>query len=71
MRLAFQALEEAEELRRQAVAKVAHQRDQELAAERERKERLARAEARNREDERVRKAEEHRLQVGILVAGQS
>lgn len=50
-------------MRRQAAAKVAHQRDLELAEEKERKEKLSRADARNREEERVRKAEEHRLQV--------
>ncbi len=50
-------------MRRQAVAKAAHQREQELAEERERREKLAKADARNREEERVRKAEEHRLQV--------
>ena len=50
-------------MRRQALAKAAHQREQELADERARKEKLARADARNREEERVRKAEEHRLQV--------
>lgn len=59
----LQALEDAEEVRRQALAKAAHQREQELADERARKEKLARADARNREEERVRKAEEHRLQV--------
>lgn len=52
-------------MRRQALAKAAHQREQELADERARKEKLARADARNREEERVRKAEEHRLQVGL------
>lgn len=60
-----QALEEAEEVRRQALAKAAHRRDQELAEERERKEKLSRVDARNREEERARKAEEHRLQVMI------
>lgn len=50
-------------MRRQALSKAAHQREQELADDRARKEKLARADARNREEERVRKAEEHRLQV--------
>lgn len=59
----FQALEDAEEVRRQAIAKAAHQREQDLADERERRDKLARADARNREEERTRKAEEHRLQV--------
>lgn len=59
----LKALEDAEEVRRQALAKAAHQREQELADERARKEKLGRADARNREEERVRKAEEHRLQV--------
>lgn len=59
-----QALEEAEEIRRQALAKAAHQREQELAEERERKLRLAKLDARNREEERVTKSEEYRLQVG-------
>lgn len=58
-----QALEDAEEVRRQALAKAAHQREQDLADERERRDKLARADARNREEERGRKAEEHRLQV--------
>lgn len=61
-----QALEEAEETRRQSLAKAAHQREQELAEERERKERLSREDARNREEERARKAEEHQLQVNVL-----
>ena len=59
----LKALEDAEEVRRQALAKAAHQREQDLAEERERREKLAKADARNREEERVRKAEEHRLQV--------
>lgn len=50
-------------MRRQALAKAAHQREKEVAEERERREKLAKADARNREEERVRKAEEHRLQV--------
>lgn len=60
-----QALEDAEEVRRQALAKAAHQREQDLADERERRDKLARADARNREEERGRKAEEHRLQVRV------
>lgn len=52
-------------MRRQALAKAAHQREQELADERLRRDKLARADARNREEERVRKAEEHRLQVRL------
>lgn len=65
-----QALEDAEEVRRQALAKEAHQREQELAEERERRDKLARADARNREEERVRKAEEHRLQVSARSQGE-
>lgn len=63
-----QALEEAEELRRQALARAAHEREMHLVEERERKEKLSRIDARNREEERIRKAEEHRLQVPIELA---
>lgn len=45
------------------MARAAHQREHEIAEERERREKLCKADARNREEERVRKAEEHRLQV--------
>jgi len=56
------AMEDAEEELRQEQARAMYQKEKQLQAEREAKEKAQRIEARNREEERKRKQEEHRLQ---------
>lgn len=58
-----QAIEDAEELRRKAVAREDQKREEELREERKRREKIVKAESRSREEDRIRKSEAHRLQV--------
>lgn len=58
-----QAIEDTEELHRKAMAREDQKREMELKEERARRDKIAKAESRRREEDRIRKSEAYRLQV--------
>ena len=66
-----QATEEAEEAQRMAVTRNMFEKERELRAQRMRQEKTLRKKARAKEEERLRKQEEHRLQTQRILAAQT